>query len=132
MNILGEGLEVWDLWYPGPGVSGLPFARSRINGRDVKGRLLVHAAPTELNVAVRDMDGALLAEGRGLKRGQPGPMSYLVLDGCQIRLEDGWPSDEDLGRVVLLPGGEAGILKAWWHADDKMQWRWQIEFYNHR
>jgi hypothetical protein len=31
---------------------------------------------------------------------------------------------------VILPGGEAGILKAWWHAPDKQQWRWNIEFYN--
>jgi hypothetical protein len=32
---------------------------------------------------------------------------------------------------VILPGGEAGILKSWWHADDHSEWRWQIEFYNH-
>jgi len=31
---------------------------------------------------------------------------------------------------VILPGGEAGILKAWWNADDRKEWRWQIEFYN--
>jgi hypothetical protein len=47
-------------------------------------------------------------------------------------LEDGWPSQEDLGRLVILPGGEAGILKAWWHAEDQSEWRWQVEFYNHR
>jgi hypothetical protein len=32
--------------------------------------------------------------------------------------------------VVLLPGGEAGILKSWWNADDRKEWRWDVEFYN--
>jgi len=41
-----------------------------------------------------------------------------------------WPSQDDIGRPVLLPGGEVGILKAWWHADDYKEWRWQIELYN--
>jgi hypothetical protein len=45
-------------------------------------------------------------------------------------LEDGWPAPTDIGRVVLLPGGEAGILKSWWSADDRKEWRWQVEFYN--
>jgi len=98
----------------------------------VNGRLLVHAAPAELNVTVRDMSGGVVAQGAGLRRGQPGPMSYLVRDGSAIALEDGWPTEADIGRVVLLPGGEAGILKRWWHADDKIEWRWQVEFYNHR
>ena len=39
--------------------------------------MLVHAAPPTLEVAVRDQDGKLIAQDRGLERGQPGPMSYL-------------------------------------------------------
>jgi hypothetical protein len=31
---------------------------------------------------------------------------------------------------VILPGGEAAILKAWWNAEDRKEWRWQIELYN--
>ena len=58
-------------------------------------------------------------------------MSFLVRQRRTIQLEDGWPSQDDLGRLVILPGGEAGILKAWWHAEDRSQWRWQVEFYNH-
>ena len=57
-------------------------------------------------------------------------MSYLVRRGAAISLEDGWPTPADIGRVVILPGGEAGILKAWWHADDRKEWRWQVEFFN--
>jgi len=31
-----------------------------------------------------------------------------------------------------VPGGEVGILTAWWNAEDGSSWRWQVEFYNHR
>jgi hypothetical protein len=95
------------------------------------GWLLVHAAPPKLEVAVRDQDGKLLAQGRGLERRQPGPMNYLVRQNDEILLEDGWPTQDDLGRLVILPGGKAGILKAWWHAEDPSEWRWRLEFYNH-
>ena len=111
---MAENLETWDLWYPGPGATGLPFARSRINARDAAERLLVHAAPQKLQVAVRDAAGKLLATGDRLERHQPGPMSYLLRRGATITLEDGWPTDRDIGLLVILPGGEAGILKSWW------------------
>lgn len=80
---------------------------------------------------MRDDDGKVIAVGEGLERRKSGPMCTLVRTGCEICLEDGWPSKRDLGRLVILPGGEAGILTSWWHADDQSQWRWQIEFYNH-
>jgi hypothetical protein len=124
-------LEVWDLWFPDAGAAGISFARSRVDDQAAGNRLLVHAAPSQLAVTVRAEDGTMLAEGRDLERGQPGPMSFLVRQGDTIRLEDGWPTLEDLGRLVILPGGEAGILKRWWHAEDRTEWRWQIEFYNH-
>ncbi len=124
-------LEIWDLWMPSAGATGLSFARSRIDAAAAGDRLLVHAAPPQLAVTVRDQNGAVLADGLDLERGQPGPMSFLVRQGRTIRLEDGWPSQDDLGRLVILPGGEAGILKAWWHAEDRSEWRWQVEFYNH-
>jgi hypothetical protein len=124
-------LELWDLWFPDAGAMGISFARSRVDDQAAGDRLLVHAAPPKLEVAVRDEDGKLLAQGRSLERGQPGPMSYLVRQDARILLEDGWPTPDDLGRLVILPGGEAGILKAWWHAEDHSEWRWQVEFYNH-
>ena len=125
-----DPLETWDLWFPGPGASGLPFARSRVNANDVRDRVLVHAAPQKLQVRVLDAAGNLVARGDGLERHQPGPMSYLVRRGNIITLEDGWPTEQDIGRVVILPGGEEGILKSWWNADDRREWRWQVEFYN--
>ena len=90
----------------------------------------MHAAPQKLQVKVYDGAGAIVARGDGLERHQPGPMSFLIRDGSTITLEDGWPTDRDLGLVVILPGGEAGILKSWWNADDRREWRWQLEFYN--
>jgi hypothetical protein len=39
---------------------------------------------------------------------------------------------EAVGRLVLLAGGEAGIVRAWWHADDHSEWTWQVEFHNRR
>jgi len=131
-HTMPDRLETWDLWMPGPGATGLSFARSRINAEDAVERLLVHAAPTVLNVTVSNAQGEVVATGVDLKRGQPGPISYLRRQGRAISLEDGWPTPQDIGLVVLLPGGEAGILKAWWHAPDHSEWRWRVEFYNHR
>jgi hypothetical protein len=123
--------ETWDLWFPDAGATGVSFARTEVDGDAVGDRVLVHAAPPTLEVTVRDESGAVLATGEKLERGEPGPMSYLVRDGDRIRLEDGWPSDADVGRLVILPGGETGVLTGWWHAEDKSEWRWQVEFYNH-
>jgi hypothetical protein len=124
-------LEQWDLWFPAVGATGLSFARSEVDAEAAGDRVLVHAAPPKLDVTVRDVTGKVIAEGRGLERSQPGPMSFLVRENDAIRLEDGWPSQEDVGRLVILPGGEAGILMAWWHAEDQSEWRWQVELYNH-
>src|SRR2546430_745795 len=98
--------------------------------REHGGRVLVHAAPPKLQVKVIDAAGNVVARGDGLERHQPGPMSFLVRRGTSITLEDGWPTEKDIGLVVILPGGEAGILKSWWNADDRKEWRWQVEVYN--
>ncbi|MGH2613813.1 MAG: hypothetical protein ACRDJC_01115 [Thermomicrobiales bacterium] len=121
--------QVWDLWYPNAAAQGLAFARGRLDVTDV---LLVHAAPETLDVAVRDDHGKLLAEGKNLARTAERPMARLTMHGDRIEREDLWPTDDDLGRPVILPGGEVGILLGWWNADDGSEWRWQVEFYNHR
>lgn len=123
--------ETWELWFPQAAAAGLPFSRSRVGADDAGDRLLVHAAPPSLEVVVRAPDGDLIACGSDLSRGAEGPMSYLVRNGSTITLEDGWPTEEDLGRLVLLAGGEAGVLTSWWHAEDQSEWRWSVEFYNH-
>jgi hypothetical protein len=125
-------IETWDLWFPDAGATGMSFARSRVNAEAAGDRLLVHAAPSRLEVAVRDDDGRLVARGVDLERHEVGPMSYLVRSDREITLEDGWPTEADLGRLVILPGGEAGILEQWWNADDRREWRWRVEFSNHK
>jgi hypothetical protein len=122
--------ELWDLWFPNAGATGLSFARCRVDADAAAGRVLVHAAPRHLEVVVRNDHGEVAAEGRGLRRGAPGPMSLLVRDGATIRLQDHWPTSDDLGVLVILPGGEAGILTSWWHAPDHSEWRWTLELSN--
>ena len=58
---MGDEIETWDLWYPGPGATGLPFARARLKAGDAGDRLLVHAAPQVLQVTVRDQAGSPIA-----------------------------------------------------------------------
>ena len=122
-------IEIWDLWYPNAAAQGLPFARGRLDAADV---LLVHAAPDTLDVEVRTDDGILLARGRGLRQTADRPLARLSRAGDRVERLDLWPEEIDLGRPVILPGGEVGILKSWWNAEDGSEWRWRVEFYNHR
>jgi hypothetical protein len=119
----------WELWFPKAAATGLPFARGRIAPCT---HILVHAAPPVLSVTVRDGVGTTLAHGQDLEATAETPITRLTLRGEHVEREDIWPGPQDLGSVVLLPGGEAGILKAWWHAGDHSEWRWQVEFYNSR
>ncbi len=121
-------IEVWDLWYPHAASTGLPFARGRLNATDI---LLVHSAPDYLTATVRADSGELIAHGQDLSRTAKTPIARLTRDGNHIQRQDIWPTSQDIGRPVLLPGGEVGILKGWWNASDGSEWRWQVEFYNH-
>ncbi len=124
-------LQVWDLWYPKAAATGMSFARGRLDPTDV---LYVHAAPDSINVEVRMGDGTFVARGENLKRtlSHYSPITKLTCKGSQIEREDLWPTENDLNKPVILPGGEVGIMKAWWHASDYSEWRWQVEFYNHK
>lgn len=122
-------METWDLWFPDADATGLPFARGRIDPTDV---LWVHAAPPSLNVTVRDGEECVVASGKNLERvGQRLPLTRLARRGDAVEREDRWPTQADLGTLVILPGGEVGRLTSWWNAVDGSEWRWQVEFYNH-
>ncbi len=72
----------------------------------------------------------LVAQGKELQAEDDTPIARLTRRGEHIVREDIWPGAEDVGKLVLLPGGEVGKLIQWWHAADHSEWRWQIEFYN--
>lgn len=121
--------EIWDIWFPDAAAQGLSFARGRLDASDV---LLVHAAPPTLRVEVRDDDGHRLAFADGLPRTADRPIARLTRNDTRITRLDLWPEPEDIGRPVILPGGEVGILKTWWNAADGSEWRWTVELYNAR
>lgn len=125
-----DQVQTWELWYPGAGATGLPIARARIDPAEV---VWAHSMPGKVSVTVRHGDDRVVARGEGLARdGRYLPMTRLTIAADAVSREDRWPNDDDLGAVVILPGGEAGILTAWWNADDGTAWRWSVEFSNRR
>jgi hypothetical protein len=94
--------------------------------------LLVHAVPDVLSVAVRSQGGEQLATGSDLKRTLQSPICKLERRGSEITRTDIWPSEAEIGLPIMLPGGEAAVLKSWWNAEDRLEWRWTIELYNSR
>jgi hypothetical protein len=123
-------VQTWELWYPAAAATGMEFARGRIDPTDV---LWVHAAPDRLAVTVREGDDRVIGRGEPLKReGTYLPMTRLTLEGDVVRREDRWPTEDDLSALVILPGGEVGVLTAWWNAPDGSAWRWSVEFSNAR
>ena len=125
-----EQLHTWELWYPSAGATGLPLARARIDPVEV---VWVHSVPRRVAVTVRQGDDRVVARGEPLtRRGSHVPMTRFAIDGAAVTREDRWPTEDDLGAIVILPGGEAGVLTAWWNAEDGSAWRWSVEFSNRR
>lgn len=122
-------MQVWDLWIADVGAIGISFARGRLNSTET---MIVHAAPEKLNVEVRNDAGTVLAQGQDLARTTNSPMAILRIQGNTITREDFWPTEGDYGTPVIVAGGEVGILQRWWNDSQQQEWRWSIEFYNHR
>jgi hypothetical protein len=121
---------IWEVRNPDGGSTGLEFARARMEEHD---HVLGHALPERVDVDVTDEEGTLVARGTGLEHDAVTPMSRLDLTGDgSIERANVWPAGQDLGKPVILPGGEVGILREWWNADDGSEWRWTIELSNHR
>ena len=119
----------WDLWLADAGATGINFARGL---SAPTGTLLVHAAPQTLNVEVRGADGRRVARGENLARTTDSPIARLRIQGASITREDIWPTEADYGSLVIVAGGEIGTLLYWWNDEAHQQWRWRLEFYNHR
>lgn len=122
-------LYLWDLWIADVAATGISFARGRIDPTDT---ILVHAAPEKLNVEVRSTKGVVIARGDDLTRTTDSPMARLRVQGNKITREDIWPTAADHGTLVIVAGGEVGTLQSWWNDEVHQEWRWSLEFYNHR
>ena len=120
----------WSLRSSDGGMNGLEFARSVTAGG--LRRVLVHAAPSKLEIEVKADDGEVVALGDVEREGDYSPITLVVLDDDRLVREEVWPGEEELGLPVLLPGGEVGVLTAWRHADDRSWWQWSVEFSNHK
>ena len=96
-------LQIWDLWYPQAASTGVAFARGRLDATNI---LLVHAAPPMLTVEVRSDDGKRLAYAQDLAQTADRPMARLTVQGGHITRADVWPTPEDVGRPVILSGGD--------------------------
>lgn len=120
-------METWEVWYPKAAATGMLLGRGRLDPTE---NLLLHAAPTVITVEVRADNGARLAIGKDLEATDESPICLLQRRGEKIVRRDLWPDEQHLGLPVLLPGGEVGILQSWWNAEDRREWRWQVEFYN--
>lgn len=118
---------MWEVWYPKAGATGVLMARGRCEPTE---RMLFHSPAEFLTVEVYDDDRKLIAMGKDLPRTLQSPMCLLRIEGDQVAREDVWPTDADKGTLVLLPGGEVGVLERWWNAEDRKEWRWSAEFYN--
>jgi hypothetical protein len=121
--------QVWDLWIPDVAAQGVSFARGRLDATEV---IIVHAAPEKLTVEVFDDNRVLLAQGIDLPRTANTPMARLTRRGNAVTREDIWPTEADYGVPVILAGGEVGILQQWWNDAEQQEWRWRLQFYNHR
>src|SRR5688572_16537008 len=117
----------WEVWYPKAASTGLLHARGQLAPTE---KLLVHAVPNVLTAEVRNADGARIAFGQDLERTLRSPICLLTISGDTISREDLWPTDAELGLPIMLPGGEVAILTSWWNAEDRKEWRWQIELSN--
>jgi hypothetical protein len=121
--------EKWDIWFPQAAATGLAFARAEIDPTET---VIVHSAPPVMAVTVTGADGQVIAAGEGLERTLESPMTRLRREGGTLLREDIWPEKADVGTIVILPGGEAGVLVSWWNAPDQSEWRWQVEFFNRK
>lgn len=120
--------RIWEIRNPDGGAMGLEVARGRAGDHDV---MLAHAMPERIDVIVTDADGAVIASGNDLWHEVSTPISRLTIKEGTIRRENFWPSADEMGLPLILPGGEIGLLTAWWNAEDHSEWRWSIELHNH-
>jgi hypothetical protein len=110
-------------------MNGLEFARCT-TASDFS-RVLIHAAPARASIEILTDDDEVVARDNLDREGGYSPMTLLTLDSGTLRRTEIWPTPDHYGLLVLLAGGEAGVLQRWEHAADHSWWRWSAEFSNH-
>ena len=120
----------WTIRSADGGMNGLEFTRATTAGGF--SRVLIHAAPSQMQVEIRGDDDQLVARGDMERQGEYSPMTLLILDGDALHREEIWPDESFYGTPVLLAGGEVGLLEWWEHSEDREWWRWSVEFSNHK
>jgi hypothetical protein len=119
----------WNVRSNDGAMNGLEFARyTTATGFS---KVLIHAAPGHAHVEIIDGDDRVVARADLNRAGEYTPMTLVELHGSTLRRSEVWPAEEHYGLPVLLAGGEAGVLQAWQHAEDRSWWRWLVEFSNH-
>lgn len=119
----------WTIRTRDGGMNGLEYSRCTTAGGF--SRVLVHAAPAQASVEVISDDGSVIAKGDIDRAGDYTPMTLIELGGGAPQRFEVWPDGKLIGSLVLLAGGEAGVLRSWQHADDHSWWRWTLELSNH-
>jgi len=118
---------IWEVSNLDGPILGLEVARSITAATDA---VLGHALPEQVDVDVRDQQGALVAAGTALRSNQATPMARLTIRDGIVEREQVWPDASDVGRPVILPGGEVVTLRTWWNAPDGSKSQCEVEFYN--
>ena len=82
--------------------------------------------------AARDDDDVhdLLRILGDLTHDEVAPMTKLTISGRKVHRVNLWPEEGDIGTPVILPGGEVGVLTAWWNDDVGQEWKWSVEYAN--
>lgn len=124
-----EAIHIWEIRNPDGGQSGLEVARARLAPHS---EVIGHSLPERVDIEIYDEDRALVAKGSDLSSELSSPMARLRIRGTKVERENVWPDESDLEKPVILPGGEVGILKSWWQAEDRSAWCWTVEFSNHK
>ncbi len=93
----------WQLRSGDGGMNGLEFTRATTAGGFE--RVLVHAAPAQLQVEVRRDDDRIVVRGDAERTGEYSPITLLTINGDSVQREELCPTEEHYGLPVLIAGG---------------------------
>ncbi|MEP7060144.1 MAG: hypothetical protein ABI828_05380 [Actinomycetota bacterium] len=80
---------------------------------------------------IRNPDGGMLGleSAMGRVAAHAEVLSHAMPDRVGIEVRDG-SGARIAAAEGLEGGGEVGILRSWWNAEDGSQWTWTVELHN--